>query len=277
MKILQIILVIGMLVVVGACNTEQTAPTLDNLSIVLTVEPDPPVAGEAMLMFWVKDADGTLIHDAVVSVHGDMDHEGMTPVDVESVSGQNGIYHVPFEWTMGGGWILDVTVTLPDNTGIATERFELNVGAISRDSIVNQGNDDTAAMDHSAMDDMDTEDTSDINIHYMPDNDPALAGDANVVVMLTSFDGQPINDANIALHATMPEYDMMPVDSTGDEGIKGRYTIPVRWTMAGEWSVEITVMLSDTQEITQTYTQQVLMPDDTDDEMADMSDHENSD
>lgn len=273
MKILQIILGILMLCMLMACNSEQTLTIVDDIDIELAVEPDPPTAGETMLLISITDANGKPIHDAIVSVHGDMDHEGMISVDGESSSEENGMYSVPFEWTMGGGWILDVTVTLPDDTGIATERFELNVGAISQDSIINQSGENTSKMDHSAMGDMEAEDTSDINIHYMPENDPVLAGDAHVIVMLTSFDGQPLNDASVALHATMPEHDMLPVDSEIEEGIKGRYTIPVRWTMAGDWNVEITVTLPNTQEITQTYTQTVIMPDDSDNEMSDMSNH----
>lgn len=272
MKIPQFILIFLILLMLVACNTEQTVAVIANLNIELAVEPDPPTAGDATLIITVKDAEGKPIEGATVAVHGDMDHEGMTPVDGESTSGQNGIYHIPFEWTMGGGWILDVTVTLPDNAGVATKRFELNVGAISQDSIVNQGNDDTAVMDHSAMEDMNN-DTSPINIHYMPDNDPVLAGDANVVVMLATTDGQPIDDASVSLHADMPAHDMMPVTGTSGDGIKGRYTIPVRWTMAGEWEVNILVTLADTQEVTQTYMQEVIMPDESDDEMADMPDH----
>ena len=182
------------------------------------------------------------------------------------------MYHVPFEWTMGGGWILDVTVTLPDDRGVATEQFELFVGAISEESIVNQGDKDTAEMDHDAMDGM----SADIQIHYMPDNDPALAGDASVLVMLTSSDGTPIDDATVSVHANMPEHDMMPVTGESDEGIKGRYTVPVRWTMAGEWRVDLTVTLSDEEDMTQTYTQQVVMPEDATDGMNDMSEHDHS-
>lgn len=271
MKVLQLTFMFSLLLTLVACNTEQMAPVIDNLNIELAVKPDPPTAGDATLIITVKDADGKPINDATVAVHGDMDHEGMIPVDGESVSGQNGMYHVPFEWMMGGGWILDVTVTLPDNAGVATDRFELNVGAISQKSIVNQGNDDTAGMDHGAMNNMDNY-TSPINIHYMPDNDPALAGDANIVVMLTTTEGQLIDDASVSLHADMQAHEMMPITGTSGEGIKGRYTVPVRWTMAGEWEVDIIVTLSDAQEITRTYAQQVVMPDESGDEMAEMSD-----
>lgn len=288
MKAPQLILIFLMLLILAACDTEQTVPVIDNLDIELAVKPDPSTAGDSTLMVTVKDEDGNPIDDATVAVHGDMDHEGMIPVGGESAAGQDGMYHIPFEWTMGGGWILDVTVTLPGNAGIATETFELNVGAISEDSIINQGSDDTAGMDHNAMDNMgddDTtginhsemdnmdDDTSLINIHYMSDNNPALAGDTNVVVMLTTNDGQPIDDASILLDADMPAHEMMPVTGTSADGMEGRYTVPVRWTMAGEWEVNIIVTLSDTQETTQTYTQQVVMADNSEDEMAEMPDH----
>lgn len=142
MKALQLILIMLMLTVMVACNTEQTAPVIDNLDIDLAVEPDPPTAGESMLIISVRDANHHPVDGAKVTVHGNMDHEGMTPVDGESASGQDGMYHVPFNWTMGGGWILDVTVALPDNAGIASAQFELFVGAISEHSIINQSHSD---------------------------------------------------------------------------------------------------------------------------------------
>ena len=164
MKLLQFLLITLMLTVLVACNTEQTAPVVDNLDIEFAVEPDPPTAGETTLMISVKDANSNPIDSATVMVHGDMDHEGMTPVDGESSSGQNGMYLVPFEWTMGGGWILDVSVTLPDNAGVATEKFELFVGAISQESIVNQEATDTSGMNHGAMENM-NDTASSVNIH----------------------------------------------------------------------------------------------------------------
>ena len=48
---------------------------------------------------------------------------------------------------MGGGWIVDVTATLPDNGGVASETFELFVEAVSSDSIINRSDDEGEAMD----------------------------------------------------------------------------------------------------------------------------------
>jgi|GEM_PF-409754 len=273
MKTLHLIYIVLMFVLLAGCNSDQSiAPIADDLMIDLDINPDPPTVGKTTLMISVHDADGNPIDGATIEVHGDMDHEGMTPIDRQVSNSQEGTYHIPFEWSMGGGWILEVTVTLPDNKGIAHQTFDLFVGAISENSIVNQGNTDTAEMDHNAMGNID----SNIQIHYMPNNDPALAGDTTITVMLTSKDGLPIDDASIALHANMPSHDMMPVMGESHTGTNGRYTIPVRWTMAGEWEVNITATLSDNQESTQTFTQIVIMPEDSDTETDDMSDHNSS-
>ena len=273
MKTLQLSWLVLLSLLLFACNTEpQNVLIASDVVIQLTAEPDPPTTGASTLIITVFDKDGNAIEGAKVSVHGDMDHEGMTPSEGDSSESNEGIYRIPFEWSMGGGWILDVRVTLPDNAGIAREQFELFVGAISENSIVNQGDTDTAEMDHSAMEGM----KSDIQIHYMSDNDPALAGDAIITIILTTQDGLPIDDASLALHATMPEHDMLPVTGTSDGGEKGRYTIPLIWTMAGEWQVDLTITLADAQKLMQTYTQQVIMPDESIEDMTDMPEHNHS-
>lgn len=136
--------------VAAACGQAAAQiPVLDDLMIELAVEPHPPAVGEATLVITVRDADGTPVEGATVTVHGDMDHAGMDPVDGESDEDAQGVYRVPFAWTMGGGWILDVTVSLPDNRGRATERFEVFVEAVSSDSILNQSMGDDE-MQHDA-------------------------------------------------------------------------------------------------------------------------------
>ena len=42
-------------------------------------------------------------------------------------AGQNGLYSVPFEWTMGGDWVVQVTAKLKDG-GTATQQFKFTVG-----------------------------------------------------------------------------------------------------------------------------------------------------
>lgn len=125
-----------LLVVVGCGQVAAEVQTAERLMIDLAVEPSPPAVGEATLIVTVTDADGKPVNGATVRAHGDMDHAGMEPVSGETATADAGVYRVPITWTMGGGWILDVTVSLPDGRGTATQRFELFVEAVSHDSVL---------------------------------------------------------------------------------------------------------------------------------------------
>lgn len=110
--------------VLAACRESSEAESTVDLNIDLAVEPSPPAVGDATLIITVTDESGDAVDNAAVAVRGDMNHAGMVPVlrDVdESVSG---VYTVPFEWTMGGDWIVTVTVTLPDGE-VATRDFDI--------------------------------------------------------------------------------------------------------------------------------------------------------
>lgn len=97
-----------------------------DLRIDLVYEPVPAVVGGAMLMVRVMRADGTPVSDATVTARGDMNHAGMQPVDGTGELFSDGLYRVPFTWTMAGDWFVTITVTLPDGT-TAVERFDLTV------------------------------------------------------------------------------------------------------------------------------------------------------
>lgn len=113
-----------MMLVVGAllltsCRQQETPTTLDDDALLISVEDSGAgdvTTGESTLVVTVEDSAGNPVTDATVSVRGDMTHAGMSPVLRESDDGANGIYEVPFEWTMGGDWIVDVVVTLPDGS-----------------------------------------------------------------------------------------------------------------------------------------------------------------
>lgn len=82
--------------------------------------------GETAFTVTLTDAQGSPINGATVAVRGDMSHAGMTPVLREVTESENGVYPVPFEWTMAGEWIVTVTVTLADGSS-ATEEIRLDV------------------------------------------------------------------------------------------------------------------------------------------------------
>jgi hypothetical protein len=99
------------LVLTGCRQSQQES---SNVTIRLAVEPDPPAIGSSSLVVALTDAQGTPIENAAVVARGDMTHAGMEPVTGEGAEESAGIYRVPFEWTMGGDWIVTVTVGLPD-------------------------------------------------------------------------------------------------------------------------------------------------------------------
>ena len=82
--------------------------------------------GETTLHITLADASGQPISAQKIGVRGDMTHAGMQPVLAEITSGENGVYDVPFEWTMSGDWIVTVKATMTDGA-VAEKRFDLSV------------------------------------------------------------------------------------------------------------------------------------------------------
>ncbi len=119
------IILLALLLVTG-CRQQAQTTTDTGVNIDVRYEPEQPAVGDATLLITVTDAAGSPINAAQITARGDMNHAGMVPVIAEADSGENGVYTVPFEWTMSGDWFLEVTVTLPDGT-TAAETFDLRV------------------------------------------------------------------------------------------------------------------------------------------------------
>lgn len=110
----------GVLPGCGRIQTDQSLQTGD-IQIGMTVEPAQPAVGSATLIITLTDASGQPIDDAHLEIEGNMTHAGMTPVMAQGSSGSNGRYQVPFEWTMGGDWIVTVKATLADGWTVSRE------------------------------------------------------------------------------------------------------------------------------------------------------------
>jgi len=68
--------------------------------------------GASVITVVVADAEGKAISGARVSVEGDMTHAGMGPVIAEAKEIGPGRYQAPFEFSMGGDWVIVVHVRL---------------------------------------------------------------------------------------------------------------------------------------------------------------------
>ena len=122
-KMLKFVLV-GMLILLATCrrNSQQN----ENTDIRIIVAVESTQVGQTKLVVTLTDAAGSPINDATVSVKGDMSHAGMVPVLAEVTGGKDGVYEMPFEWTMGGDWVVTVEVTLPDGRS-ATQQFNFTI------------------------------------------------------------------------------------------------------------------------------------------------------
>lgn len=105
---------------------QQANPPPADIVLTMAVEPEPARVGEATLVFTLKTATGQGIPNARLNIRGDMSHAGMQPVLATADSGPDGVYRVPFRWTMAGDWFVLVQVELPDGRRFE-QRFDLRV------------------------------------------------------------------------------------------------------------------------------------------------------
>ncbi len=128
------------LLVVVACRQQRITPA--EIQLELTVS--DMLVGETTLLVSVKDRDGNAIaNPGRLSVRGDMSHAGMVPVFAEADDANDGVFALPFTWTMGGDWIVEASLKLP-NGDTAVESFTFEIRAKADE-------DDISNMDHRSM------------------------------------------------------------------------------------------------------------------------------
>ena len=82
-----------------------------------------------------------------------MNHAGMIPVFAESDQAADGLFSLPFEWTMGGSWIVEARLTRP-NGDVASQTFNVEILTEAGEhdhATMDQGGSDQAAGDVSAV------------------------------------------------------------------------------------------------------------------------------
>ncbi len=119
------VLLVGLM---AGCSTT-AAGTTDDLQITLRAAPEG--AAGTYLTVELADAAGAPITDATVELEGNMNHAGMVPVFAEPVTDEadgavDGLYQVPFAFTMFGDWIITVKVVEADGTEV-TRNIDLTV------------------------------------------------------------------------------------------------------------------------------------------------------
>jgi periplasmic copper chaperone A len=112
-----------LLLVLAACGGRASQQAGGSAEYDLNLNPMSTAVGETVLMFTLNDKEGQPVNNATLDIKGDMNHAGMQPVLGKATQGVNGVYAVPFEWTMGGDWVVTVDVTLADGTAFS-QRFD---------------------------------------------------------------------------------------------------------------------------------------------------------
>jgi YtkA-like len=82
---------------------------------------------------------------------------------------------------------------------------------------------------------------------------PPAVGPGTLVVTLKDQAGQPVDGARLEVEANMSHAGMVPVLASTAESQAGIYRVPLQWTMAGDWSVDLRFTLPDGSRVVRRY------------------------
>jgi hypothetical protein len=74
---------------------------------------------------------------------------------------------------------------------------------------------------------------------------PPAVGPGTVIVTLTDPAGRPVDGARLEVEANMSHAGMVSVLASTAESHSGVYRVPLQWTMAGDWIVDLKFTLPD--------------------------------
>ncbi len=121
-------LFILMIVVFSLAGCQRASQQNDTADFEMSLFSQSTQVGETVLVVTLTETDGTPITNATLIVRGDMTHAGMAPVLRDGITeNKDGVYEIPFEWTMGGDWVVTVDATLPDGRSV-TKDFNMTIG-----------------------------------------------------------------------------------------------------------------------------------------------------
>lgn len=109
----------------SSCLGSQIEPEKSQvITVDWQISPSPVVKGPVELQLQLANSEGkALSAHTKVSVEANMTHPGMVPVLAEALpkNQEEGTFVANFNLTMGGDWILFLTIELPDGTIVNKE------------------------------------------------------------------------------------------------------------------------------------------------------------
>lgn len=134
-----------LLVMAGLCLAACRQQQITAADMRLEIAASDTLVGETTLLVTVTDAEGKPISNpGALSVRGDMSHAGMVPVFAEAEQAADGVFSLPFEWTMAGSWLVEASLKRP-NGDVAAETFTFEI-------LPEAGAEDMPGMERSSMD-----------------------------------------------------------------------------------------------------------------------------
>lgn len=123
---------LGLLLLLVACG--RGSKDLPDVTVEVTLAPDPPQLGPVTVTLEFYDAGGQPIPGATVQIEGNMSHAGMVPVFADASEVAPGRYRAVLEFTMGGDWFILVRADLPDGRSLERQVDVPGVGAMFSDT-----------------------------------------------------------------------------------------------------------------------------------------------
>ena len=94
---------------------------------------------------------------------------------------------------------------------------------------------------------------AELNISLEVEPVESTIGDAELLISVTNADGEPVSPASVDVRGDMSHAGMVPVLRADVQGEDGRYRVPFEWTMAGDWTVEVTLTFADESSVSKTF------------------------
>lgn len=108
-----------------------------------------------------------------------------------------------------------------------------------------------------------TDGAPELEVQLTIEPSPALMGEAELIIVLSSPGGEPLSGAQIEVKGDMAHTGMTPVFGEAREAQPGVYLVPFEWTMAGEWHLTVSGELADGRKLLRTFQASVAMPTDS--------------
>ncbi len=78
-------------------------------------------------------------------------------------------------------------------------------------------------------------------------------GEAELLVSVTDADGNAVSPQRVDVRGDMSHAGMVPVLRDDVQGADGEYRVSFEWTMAGDWSVMVTLTFADESSVSKTF------------------------